>query len=155
MAEQIANRTPRDLESREKKARAVYVPPSTLPEPIPAPGYVYRWIATSIMGQADPSNVSKRLRDGWEPVAAKDHPELQMYAHNERDGNGSVEMGGLMLCRKTTEMADARNEYFARKALSQMESVDSSFMRENDPRMPLFNERKTQVSRSGFGKGIK
>jgi hypothetical protein len=31
-----------------------------------------------------------------------------------------------------------------------MRSVDNNFMRENDPRMPLFSERKTSVS---FGRG--
>jgi hypothetical protein len=32
-----------------------------------------------------------------------------------------------------------------------MEAVDNNLMRQNDPRMPLFNERKTETSR--FGKG--
>jgi hypothetical protein len=31
-----------------------------------------------------------------------------------------------------------------------MEAVDNTLMRQNDPRMPLFNERKTTNS---FGKG--
>jgi hypothetical protein len=31
-----------------------------------------------------------------------------------------------------------------------MQAVDNSLMRENDPRMPLFNERKSKVV---FGKG--
>ena len=36
------------------------------------------------------------------------------------------------------------------KMNAQIHSVDNSLMRENDPRMPLFNERKTKVT---FGKG--
>jgi len=32
-----------------------------------------------------------------------------------------------------------------------MESVDNTYMRENDPRMPMFKERKSTVT---FGKGI-
>ncbi len=32
------NRTPRDLVTREKTARAVYVPPTALPDPTPEPG---------------------------------------------------------------------------------------------------------------------
>jgi len=31
-----------------------------------------------------------------------------------------------------------------------MNAVDNNFMRENDPRMPLFNERKSKVT---FGNG--
>lgn len=144
------NRLPRDLTTREKEARTVYVPPSTLPDPTPQPGYVYRWVATAIMGQSDPSNVSKKMREGWEPVKAEDHPEL-MLVGNAKTGN--VEIGGLMLCKMPVERARARNEYYATQAQQQMESVDNSYMRNNDPRMPLFNDRKTSVTRGGFGTG--
>lgn len=145
------NRTPRDLVTREKSTRVQYVPPSTLPDPTPEPGYTYRWIATAIMGQSDPSNVSKKLREGWEPVKAEDHPELMLMG-NAKTGN--VEIGGLMLCKMPIERAQARNEYYATQAQQQMESVDNNYMRNNDPRMPLFNERKTSVTRgSGFGNG--
>lgn len=143
-------RTPRELNSREKTARAVYVPPSTLPDPTPEPGYVYRWIATHVLGQADPTNVSKKLREGWEPVKATDHPELMLLGNK----NGNVEIGGLMLCKMSKELAQSRDEYYAKQAKAQMESVDNSFMRNNDPRMPLFSERKSSTSRGvGFGSG--
>lgn len=147
------NRTPRDLVSREKSARSVYVPPSALPDPTPEPGYVYRWIATHVMGQADPTNVSKKMREGWEPVKAVDHPEL-MLVGNATTGN--VEIGGLMLCKMSAEQAKSRDAYYANQAQAQMESVDNHFMRNQDARMPLFSEKKTSVSRgSGFGSGSK
>jgi hypothetical protein len=53
------NRTPRDNVSRDKQARAVYVPPTALPDPTPEPGYVYRWVATHVLGQHEPTNVSR------------------------------------------------------------------------------------------------
>jgi hypothetical protein len=144
------NRTPRDLTSREKTARSVYVPPSTLPDPNPEPGFVFRWIATHILGQADPTNVSKKLREGWEPVKAADHPELMLAGTK----SGNVEIGGLMLCKMPVEQARARDEYYANQAQSQMESVDNHFMRNNDPRMPLFADRKSTTTRGGgFGNG--
>ena len=144
------SRTNREITSREKTARYVYTPSSTLPDPTPEPGYVYRWVATHIMGQADPTNVSRKMRDGWVPVKAADHPELMLEA-NEKTGN--VEIGGLMLCKQPTEQAQARDDYFAKQAQNQMESVDNHFMRNNDPRMPLFSDRKSTVSRgAGFSK---
>jgi len=147
------NRSNRDTTSRDKNARYVYTPSSTLPDPTPEPGYVYRWIATHIMGQADPTNVSRKMRDGWVPVKAVDHPELMLEA-NEKTGN--VEIGGLMLCKQPSEQAKARDEYFNKQAQNQMDSVDNHFMRNNDPRMPLFSDRKSTVSRgSGFGSGSK
>lgn len=151
MAETI-NRTPRDVVSREKSARAVYVPPSALPDPTPEPGYVYRWIATHVMGEAQNINVSNKMREGWEPVKAADHPELMLQG-NEKTGN--VEIGGLMLCKMPREMAQARDEYYAKQARAQMESVDNNFMRNNDPRMPLFADRKSTSTRGGFGSGSK
>ena len=144
-------RTPRELTSREKSARAVYVPPSALPDPMPQPGYVYRWIATHILGQADPTNVSRKMREGWEPMKAEDHPELMLQGNAQ---TGNVEIGGLMLCKMPTEKARARDEYYNRQAQAQMESVDNHFMRNNDHRMPLFSDRKTSTTRGGgFGSG--
>lgn len=145
-------RTPRDIETRATNTRAVYVPPSTLPVPTPQPGYSFRWIATAVLGQADPSNVSKKMREGWEPVRAEDHPELQL-APNQ---NGNVELGGLMLCKMPSDRVEARNQYYENHAQAQMESVDNSYLRNNDPRMPMFSEKRSTTSRGGgFGNGTK
>jgi hypothetical protein len=65
---------------------------------------------------------------------------------------GNVEMGGLMLCKIPTEMAEARAVYYTQQAEGQMTAVDNNLMRQSDPRMPLFNERKSTTS---FGKGSK
>ena len=146
------NRTPRDLISRDKQARAVYVPPSNLPDPTPEPGWVYRWIATAVMGEAQPNNVSRKMREGWEPVKAEDHPELLLMGNK----TGNVEIGGLMLCKMSKEQAEARDAYYNKQAQNQMDSVDNHFMRNNDPRMPLFADRKSTTSRgAGFGSGSK
>ena len=151
MAETI-DRKNRDLTTREKSARAVYVPPTNLPDPTPEPGYVYRWVATHVLGQSEVTNVSRRMREGWEPVKAADHPELMLLG-NEKTGN--VEIGGLMLCKMSAEKAKARDAYYDTQAQNQMDSVDNSFMRQNDPRMPLFADRKSSSTRGGFGSGSK
>ena len=151
MAKDIS-RDPRDNASREKSARAVYVPPTSLPDPTPEPGYVYRWIATHVMGEAQNINVSNKMREGWEPVKAVDHPELMLQG-NEKTGN--VEIGGLMLCKMPVEMYKARQEYYNNQAQGQMDSVDNHFLRNNDPRMPLFSEKKSSTTRGAFGSGSK
>ena len=151
MAE-VQNRTNRDLATRDKSARYVYTPSSTLPDPTPEPGYTFRWIATHVLGQADPTNVSRKLRDGYEPVKAADHPEM-MVAGSEKTGN--IEIGGLMLCKIPSDRAAAMSEYYNGQAQNQMDSVDNNFMRQNDPRMPLFADRKSTVTRGGFGNGTK
>jgi hypothetical protein len=142
------NRTPRDLVTREKTARAVYVPPSALPDPTPEPGWRYRWIATTVNGQSYAQNVARRMREGWVPVRAEDHPELMLPAN----ASGNVEVGGLMLCKAPVEMVEARSAYYQQQSERQIESVDNTLMRQSDARMPLFNERKSTTT---FGKGNK
>jgi hypothetical protein len=146
-------RANRDSETREQNpSRYVYTPTSALPDPTPEPGFRFRWIAATILGQSNQTNVSQKFREGWVPVRAEDHPELQITG----DKNGNVEIGGLILCKAPEEMVLGRQEYYARNAHNQMESVDNHFMRNNDSRMPLFNERKSSVTKgSGFGNGSK
>jgi hypothetical protein len=145
------NRQPRALESREKAQRpAAWRPPETLPQPDPRPGWVHRYIRLSTMGTADPSNISSKLREGYEPCKADEYPEMMMHATTEGRFKGNIEVGGLLLCRIPEEFLKQRAEYYANQNKAQMESVDNNFMRESDPRMPLFAERKTKVS---FGSG--
>ena len=152
MAETI-DRSNRDSKSRDKSARTVYVPPSNLPDPTPDPDYTFRWVATHVLGQPLANNVSLQMRDGYEPVKAVDHPELALFGNN---ANGNVEIGGLMLCKAPKERVEARDEYYNKQAQNQMDSVDNHFMRNSDPRMPLFADRKSTTSRgSGFGSGSK
>ena len=145
------NRLARELENRETTTRRkAWTPPQVLPSPTPQDGWVFRWIRTSMMGQADPTNTSAKFREGYEPVKAEDHPELMLQADPNSRFKGNIEVGGLLLCKAPVEMADQRNEYYRKQAQSQIEAVDNSFMKTNDERMPLFNERKSAVS---FGKG--
>ena len=145
-----ANRLSRELETRETTTRTKsWVRPELLPSPTPEPGYVYHWVRLSTRGTADPTNVSSKLREGWEPVKAVDHPEIILTGVESERFKDNIVMGGLMLCKAPVEMVEERNEYYRNMAKSQMTSVNNNFMRENDPRMPLFNEQSTKVT---FGK---
>ncbi len=148
----IRGRTSRELETRAAEMRPrTWAPPQLLPDPTPEPGYGFRWIRLSTLNVPDAINISAKLREGWEPVKASMHPEIQMLAGVETRFPDSVEIGGLLLCKTPIELAEQRNAYYTQQANSQMESVDNNFMRDNDPRMPLFKERKSNVT---FGKGI-
>jgi len=145
------NRLDRELESRDKKERKrAWNRPELLPEPTPVEGYAYRWIRLSTLGRSDAPNVSSKLREGWEPVKAKDHPEITMVNVEDERWGENVVIGGLMLCRAPVEMVEERTEFYTDQASAQMNSVDNNFLRENDSRMPLFSDRKSSVS---FGKG--
>jgi hypothetical protein len=145
------NRLDRELETREKTARkTAWKRPEVLPSPNQEEGYVYRWIRISTRGNVDGMNVSSKLREGWTAVKASDHPEITLVTIENDRFKDNVVIGGLMLCKAPVEMVNERNDYYNQQSESQMQSVDNNLMRENDPRMPLFNDRKSKVT---FGKG--
>jgi hypothetical protein len=145
-------RQPRELETREKMERpAKWTPPQLLPDPNPEPGYAFRWIRIAALGKEDATNISGKLREGWEPVKASDHPEIRLFGSSNGKFPDSVEVGGLLLCKTPVEFTEQRNEHYRRQSEAQMQSVDNTYMRENDPRMPMFKERSSKVT---FGKGI-
>tara|TARA_R100000995_G_scaffold55616_1_gene27362 strand:- start:731 stop:1180 length:450 start_codon:yes stop_codon:yes gene_type:complete len=147
----VENRLDRELETRERTTRKkAWQRPETLPSPNPEPGYTYRWIRTSTHGQVDATNVSSKLREGWEPVKATDHPEITLVTIENERFKDNVVIGGLMLCKAPIELVEERTEHFKEQTSNQIKSVDNNLMRENDPRMPLFHERKSKVT---FGKG--
>lgn len=151
IAEKSQNRMVRELDSRTASARPqAWRPPETLPSPDPRPGWSHRWVRISMVGQADPSNISSKLREGYEPCKADEYPELLVHATSEGRFKGNVEIGGLLLCRIPSEFLDQRSAYYANQNKAQMESVDNNFLRESDPRMPLFSDKRSKVT---FGSG--
>jgi hypothetical protein len=145
------NRLARGLDDRTVTQRpTAWRPPETLPSPDARPGWSHRWVRTGILGAADPSNISSKLREGYEPCKAEDYPELMMHATTEGRFKGNIEVGGLLLCRIPSEFLEQRSAYYANQNKSQMESVDNNFLRESDPRMPLFSDKKSKVT---FGSG--
>ncbi len=145
-------RQSRELDTREKMERPKqWTPPQLLPDPNPEEGYAFRWIRISTLNKADPTNISSKLREGWEPVKASDHPEIRLFGTANSQFPDSVEVGGLLLCKTPVEFTEQRDAYFRQQAEVQMNSVDSNYMRGSDPRMPLFKEKSTQVT---FGKGL-
>ena len=141
----------RELDSRETTLRPqAWRPPETLPSPNERPGWKHRWVRTSTMGTADPSNISSKLREGYEPCKEQDYPELMMHASTEGRFKGCIEVGGLLLCRIPAEFMEQRTKHYEGQNRAQVESVDNNFLRESDPRMPLFSEKKSKVT---FGSG--
>lgn len=147
------DRSPRASDSREAGARSMeWTQPDILPMPDPVEGWVFRYIRVSTHGKEDNRNVSIRFREGWEPVKAEDHEELQVMSdHNSYWGNkGGVEIGGLLLCKAPKELMESRAQKHQEMANQQMSAIDNNLMKEEDPRVPMFSERKTKVS---FGSG--
>ena len=151
MADIKDNKLTRELTTRAAQERPKqWAQPELLPEPDKESGYNYRWIRVSTMNNADPRNLSAKLREGWEPVAIEEQPKFRLLADPNSRFKDNIEVGGLLLCKTPTDFVAQRNAHFAKVTQSQTDAVDNSFMRQSDARMPLFQERK---SSSSFGKG--
>jgi hypothetical protein len=145
------NRVPREIDNRVKAERIKdWAPPELLPEPDKQPGYNYRWIRVSTIGAADPRNVSGKMREGWEPVSIEEQPGMHLLVDPNSRFKDNIEIGGLLLCKTPKELVEQRNKHYQIQADNQMDAVDNSLMRQSDPRMPLFKDRKSTTS---FGKG--
>ena len=145
------NRIPREVDTRQQDERPKqWQAPELLPEPDKQAGFAYRWIRVSMLNSADPRNLSSKLREGWEPVRAEEQPKFQLLVDPDSRFKDNIEIGGLLLCKTPQELVEQRTEYYEKQTQSQTDAVDNNLMRQNDPRMPLFNERKSTTS---FGKG--
>ena len=146
------DRSPRSAESRDKESRRKpWQPPSLLDAPPPPQGYGYRWIRESMIGQNDPANMSKRIREGWEPVRAEDHPDFEAPTVDDGKHAGVIGVGGLILAKIPKETVDERREYYQNLSDSQIQAVDNDLMRESNQVMPISNPNRT--TKVTFGKG--
>ena len=149
------NRLARELENRNATLRVEdWKPPQLLPEPNSVPGWKFKYIRISVMGQDDPTNASAMFREGWEPVKAKDHPEIMHLADKNSNSHfkDGIEIGGLLLCKIPEERFNARRKYYENMNRAQMDGVDNSFLRQKDSRsnMDMFTEKKSTTT---FGRG--
>lgn len=146
------NRLDRELDTRSTKSRKKrWERPNALPKPKEVKGYVHRWIRISMQGKVDPTNVSSKLREGWEPCKREDYPEIMVVYDESNEFKDNIVIGGMMLCRTDKELIADREQAFKDQTRAQMKSVNESLMRESDPRMPVFNNSKSEVTRFGRG----
>jgi len=148
-------RTDRNSRSAETRAsqtrRTPWKPPSMLDAPEAPPGYQFRWIREATRGQDDKSNMSKRIREGYEPVRAEDYPDFEAPTIENGSNTGVIGVGGLILAKVPVETADERNAYFKDQADTAMQGVDQNFMRESDARMPIKDSDIQRTSKVAFG----
>jgi len=149
------NKIPREAQTRETEQKVKqWTPPEHLPSPDPEPGYKHRWIRMSTLGDYDPTNMSSKTREGWEPVKLSDQPKYSLMTDGDQKSKfpDAIVIGGLILCKMPEEMVAQRNAYYENMTKSNMEAVTNAYTTQADPRMPVFREHSTKVSK--FGDGI-
>jgi hypothetical protein len=147
------NRITREVETRTTLERPKqWQAPELLPEPDKQEGFSYRWIRVSTMNTADARNISKSLREGWEPVKIEEQPQFKLLMDPNSRFQENIEVGGLLLCKTPNEFVAQRKAHYDNITQTQAEAVDNNLMRQSDARMPIFKESKSTTSK-GFGKG--
>ena len=139
-------------ETRAEKAKVSQWRPSNLLEaPEARPGYKQRWIATMVLGQETPTNVAKRLREGWQPRDPKTVKNAQHFPTIEHGKfAGYIGIEGMLLCEMPEEMVNERNLYYARMTENLMRSVEQDMHRVEQPGNPIQKSFKSSVTRGGF-----
>ena len=142
----------RASQTKVKQHKKVWTPPSSLDAP-PAPdGFKHRWIRAESMGFDDTSNMSAKLRSGFELVRADEYSEIDYPTIRDGKYKGVIGVGGLLLARIPEEIVEARKEYFEQQTQDRNDAIDNDLMKEQHPSMPINNDRQTRVTFGGTKK---
>jgi len=145
------NRSSRGAESREKDARRKpWAPPSRLDAPPPPPGYKHRWIRAEIGGMDDRTNISGKLREGYELVRGDEYPDYHVPTIEDGRHAGVISVGGLLLARIPIDTLEERNAYYQSRANDQLQAADNELMKAN-AHNSMNIQRPTRQSRVSFG----
>ena len=139
-------------QTKVKEQKKVWTPPSSLDAP-PAPnGYKHRWIRAESMGFDDTSNMSAKLRSGFELVRADEYPDQNFPTMDEGRYAGVIGVGGLLLARIPEEIALQIDAYYKKQNEAKEEAVDNDLMKEEHPSMPINIDRQSRVTFGGSKK---
>ena len=139
----------RASQTKVEEQKKVWTPPSSLDAP-PAPdGFKHRWIRAESMGFDDSSNMSAKLRSGFELVRADEFSDVDYPTINDGKYKGVIGVGGLLLARIPNEVVKSREEYFKKQTQDRNDAIDNDLMKEQHPSMPINNDRQTRVTFGG------
>ena len=142
----------RASQTKVKEQKKVWTPPSSLDAP-PAPdGFKHRWIRAESMGFDDSSNMSAKLRSGFELVRSDEYSDVDYPTIVDGKYKGVIGVGGLLLARIPDEIVESRKEYFAQQTQDRNDAIDNDLMKEQHPSMPINNDRQTRVTFGGTKK---
>ena len=153
MKKQTETRTSRASQTRVKEEKKkVWTPPSSLDAP-PAPdGFRHRWLRAESMGFDDTSNMSAKLRSGYELVRADQYPDANYPTVQDGKYKGVIGQGGLVLARVPVEIAQQYADYYRKQAQENESAFDNDLLKEEHPSMPISVDRNTRVTFGGTKK---
>jgi hypothetical protein len=104
------------------------------------------------MGFDDTSNMSAKLRSGFELVRADQYSDVDYPTIQDGKYKGVIGVGGLLLARIPEEIVEARKEYFEQQTKDRNDAIENDLMKEQHPSMPINSDRQTRVTFGGTKK---
>ena len=144
--------TSRASQTKKEPRKKVWTPPSYLDTPNAPNGFRHRWVRVEILGFVDTKNVQGRLRSGYELVRADEYPDDDFPVVQDGKYTGVIGHGGLVLTRVPEEIAQSRQDYFAKQAADQMTAMDNDLMKEQHKSMPIEIDRSSRTTFGGTKK---
>ena len=144
--------TSRASQTKKETRKTVLTPPSYLDTPNAPNGFRHRWVRIEILGFVDTKNVQGRLRSGYELVRADEFPGDDYPVIQDGKYTGVIGHGGLVLTRVPEEIAQSRQDYFAKQAADQMTAMDNDLMKEQHKSMPIDIDRQSRTTFGGTKK---
>jgi|TARA_R100000329_G_scaffold148683_2_gene137878 hypothetical protein len=133
---------------RQQKPAVSWKPPSLLDAPECRPGYVQRWITTSIQGKETPDNVYKRMREGWNPRSADSVKDKRYPTINHGEWKGCIGIEGMLLCEMPEETHRSMKAYYNQRNSEQNEAVASDLdALGRKTGQPIYQTRESTSSR--------
>lgn len=126
-----------------------WVRPSSLEAPAPRPGFAQRWIRVATMGKDDPTNTSRKFREGWRPRPSSTVPATY-HAPTISQGKwaGCIGVEGSVLCEMPLKIRDKRNAHYAAKTQLVTNAIAEELQKQSRPGMPITQERSSKVVRN-------
>ena len=140
------NTREQDMEYREPNLLDI---PENVKDRFANEGMALRWIRINLRGKDDYQNVGKRLQEGWQFVELAEVPEMQhtSFVRDEGRYSGSVCRGDLALAKMPMQKAQSRQKYYEGQSSEMVDAVNQQLMSNNNSRMPIRNNSKSQVTK--------
>lgn len=121
---------------------------------IPArPGYVQRWIRTSVRGDNDQSNVFRKINQGWKPRALDSVPKGAFVPNIDFNGSQVIGIHGMILMERPAALQNRHAEHVKQMTDLQMTAVEKDLYGVHDPNNQGAISAPTMRVESSYGRG--
>ncbi len=146
------NRVDELSEERATHQEAPVMPwqrPSSLDAPPPREGMVQRWIRMTIRGVDDPRNMSRKMREGWNPRPASSIPDTFKHMNSRQAAqDGVFAVDDLVLCEMPESVYSQRASYYAQQTHRQMQAVEHDLEKSQVSGHPIHREHRSAADTS-------